>query len=299
MVPIQWIWRMRLLKGQEHPMTTLALMAMVWAIPSLGGVWTEAAVAQDSGLEAAEWHDLHLPSAAPLTYASVALPDANEDWHRLAVPQSVEYPAEWTEYTEDVSGAEVDYWAAAVDEAPWAGNAVGEFPTADDSHLMLENRTLISADAASEFGVEGEAKPPVLPDNAEWVSAWVEDLKQSTEAWIQIDLSDQRLIAWEGNTPVFSVTVSTGRASNMEDITPTGVYAIENKYRTARMQGETYDIPDVPYTMYFSGSYAIHGAYWHDNFGSPVSSGCINVPVEQAAWLFNWATIGTRVVVQN
>ncbi|MBF2075302.1 MAG: L,D-transpeptidase [Synechococcales cyanobacterium C42_A2020_086] len=284
---------------------------MVWAIPSLGGVWTEAAVAQDSGLAAAEWHDLHLPSAEPLAYASVDLsePEAggaalNEDWHRLAVPQSVEYPAEveypteWTEYAEDVSEANIDYEAAAVDEAPWVGNAADEL-TADESHLRLEDRTLISADATSEFGVEGEPKPPVLPDNAEWVSAWVEDLKQSSEAWIQIDLSDQRLIAWEGNTPVFSVTVSTGRASNMEDITPTGVYAIENKYRTARMQGETYDIPDVPYTMYFSGSYAIHGAYWHDNFGSPVSSGCINVPVEQAAWLFNWATIGTRVVVQN
>lgn len=133
-------------------------------------------------------------------------------------------------------------------------------------------------------------------DNSQWVESWVNDLKQSSQQWIQIDLSDQRLTAWEGSTPVFSILVSTGRAS---DMTPTGVYAIENKYRTARMQGETYDIPDVPYTMYFSGSYAIHGAYWHNNFGAPVSSGCINVPVDGAAWLFDWAGTGTAVVVQN
>ncbi|MBF2048255.1 MAG: L,D-transpeptidase [Leptolyngbya sp. IPPAS B-1204] len=136
--------------------------------------------------------------------------------------------------------------------------------------------------------------------NSEWVAAWINDLKQSNQRWIQVNLAEQRLTAWEGSTPVFSIAVSTGRAS---DATPAGVYAIETKYRTARMQGESqgkqYDIPDVPYTMYFSGSYAIHGAYWHDSFGDPVSSGCINVPVEGAAWLFNWANMGTPVVVQN
>jgi lipoprotein-anchoring transpeptidase ErfK/SrfK len=137
-------------------------------------------------------------------------------------------------------------------------------------------------------------------DNSQWVQAWVDDLKQSNQQWIQISLSEQRLTAWEGNTPVYSITVSTGRAT---DATPTGVYSIQTKYRTAHMQGEhqgqTYDIPDVPYTMYFSGSYAIHGAYWHQSFGTPVSSGCVNVPVQGAAWLFDWANPGTRVVVQN
>lgn len=132
--------------------------------------------------------------------------------------------------------------------------------------------------------------------DSEWVTASVYDLQNSNEQWIQVDLSDQVLVAWEGNTPVFSISVSTGR---VDEATPIGVYAIETKYRTARMQGDSYDIPDVPYTMYFSGSYAIHGAYWHDNFGSPVSSGCINVPIDGAAWLFDWASTGTPVVVQN
>lgn len=158
--------------------------------------------------------------------------------------------------------------------------------------------TVLSADTALSAAPNANGNPstPAPPDNSQWVESWATDLKQSSQQWIQIDISDQRLIAWEGNTPVFSITVSTGRDS---DMTPTGVYAIENKYRTARMQGETYDIPDVPYTMYFSGSYAIHGAYWHSNFGSPVSSGCINVPVQGAAWLYDWAGMGTAVVVQN
>lgn len=138
------------------------------------------------------------------------------------------------------------------------------------------------------------------PDQSEWIQSWVNDLQQTSQQWIQIDLSDQQLTAWEGNTPVFTITVSTGRET---DITPTGVFAIQSKYRTARMQGESqgkrYDIPDVPYTMYFSGSYAIHGAYWHSDFGSPVSSGCINVPIEGAAWLYDWAQSGTTVLVQN
>ncbi len=138
------------------------------------------------------------------------------------------------------------------------------------------------------------------PDNSEWIQTSIQNFKQSKQQWIQVNLSEQRLTAWEGSTPVYSVTVSTGRAS---DATPAGVYAIQTKYRTTRMQGEhegqAYDIPDVPYAMYFSGNYAIHGAYWHRNFGTPVSSGCVNMPVEGAEWLFGWASPGTPVVVQK
>lgn len=133
-------------------------------------------------------------------------------------------------------------------------------------------------------------------EDSEWIQYSISKLEHSSQQWIQIDLSEQRLTAWEGDTPVFSSTVSTGRPDEM---TPTGVYEIQAKYRTARMQGDNYDIPDVPYTMYFSGSYAIHGAYWHNDFGSPVSSGCINLPLQDAAWLFDWAGTGTAVVVQN
>ncbi len=124
----------------------------------------------------------------------------------------------------------------------------------------------------------------------------VASLQQSGQRWIQIDLSSQRLIAWRGNQQLYAVIVSTGTAATP---TPTGVFAIQSMHRTARMQGDDYDVPDVPFTMYYQGSYAIHGAYWHSRFGTPVSHGCVNVAIDHAEWLFNWASIGTPVVVQN
>lgn len=121
-------------------------------------------------------------------------------------------------------------------------------------------------------------------------------LKRSNGRWIEVNLARQRLIAWEGRTPVYAVIVSTGTAENP---TLAGVFAIQSKHRQARMQGDDYDIPDVPYTMYYDGSYAIHGAYWHRNFGTPVSHGCVNVAVDHARWLFNWARVGTPIVVHR
>ena len=120
--------------------------------------------------------------------------------------------------------------------------------------------------------------------------------QQARRRWIQIDLSRQRLIAWEGDRQAYAVVVSTG---TMLTPTPTGVFSIQSMHHTARMRGETYDVPNVPFTMYYHGSYAIHGAYWHQQFGTPVSHGCINVALDHAEWLFNWTDIGTPVVVHN
>lgn len=140
------------------------------------------------------------------------------------------------------------------------------------------------------------AAQEVVPSPREMaITARIDDLKQSNSRWIVINLSNQQLNAWEGDTLVYSASVSTGRS---DEPTPIGIFAIEQKSERAWMQGENYDIPNVPYAMFYSGSYAIHGAYWHEQFGSPVSSGCINLPVEQAAWLFNWANVGTTVIVQ-
>ncbi len=90
--------------------------------------------------------------------------------------------------------------------------------------------------------------------------------------------------------------MSTGKKSTP---TLTGVYAIQTKLPKARMRGADYDIPDVPSTMYYDGNYAIHGAYWHSNFGTPVSHGCVNLPPKKARLLFNWAKVGTPVIVRN
>ncbi|PSB18048.1 L,D-transpeptidase [Phormidesmis priestleyi ULC007] len=121
-------------------------------------------------------------------------------------------------------------------------------------------------------------------------------LKKSNQRWIEIDLTRQRLIAWQGKTPFSAVIVSTGKAATP---TLTGVFQIQSKLQIARMQGDDYDISDVPFTMYYSGGYAIHGAYWHHSFGTPVSHGCVNVAVDHAERLFDWASVGTPIVVHN
>lgn len=127
----------------------------------------------------------------------------------------------------------------------------------------------------------------------------IASLQDSQQRWLEVDLSNQRLIAWQGDTQVYAVVMSGGTEF---DPTLPGTFTIQSKHESARMQGQgydgaTYDIPDVPFTMYYDGNYAIHGAYWHESFGTPVSRGCVNVAVNHAEWLFSWASVGTPVVV--
>jgi lipoprotein-anchoring transpeptidase ErfK/SrfK len=112
--------------------------------------------------------------------------------------------------------------------------------------------------------------------------------------WIEVILSQQRLVAWEDGRMVMSTPVSTGTRK-----TPTvrGTFRIYRKYAKQRMVGRDYDLPNVPYVMYFTGAYALHGTYWHSNFGQPMSHGCVNLPTGKAAWLYQWAPRGTAVVV--
>jgi lipoprotein-anchoring transpeptidase ErfK/SrfK len=110
--------------------------------------------------------------------------------------------------------------------------------------------------------------------------------------WIEINLSWQWLTAYEGDTPVLGVPISTGIDGYD---TPAGEFAIEWMLEWETMWGYDYYLEDVPYVMYFADYYAIHGAYWHDNFGEPMSHGCVNLPVWAAEWLYFWADIGTPV----
>jgi len=112
--------------------------------------------------------------------------------------------------------------------------------------------------------------------------------------WIDVDLTNQRVYAYEGDTVVNSFIVSTGTW-----LTPTvtGQFNIYVKYRSNKMSGPGYYLPDVPYIMYFYGSYGLHGTYWHNNFGTPMSHGCVNLRTDDAGWLYNWASIGTLVNV--
>ena len=119
--------------------------------------------------------------------------------------------------------------------------------------------------------------------------------------WIEVDLSEQRLYMKENGNTVNSFLVSTGKWYP----TPTGSYRIWTKLTSTRMQGGSkklgtyYNLPNVPHTMYYYKGYGIHGAYWHNNFGNPMSHGCVNMKPEEAQIVFNWAQVGTRVTVMN
>jgi len=99
---------------------------------------------------------------------------------------------------------------------------------------------------------------------------------------IDVDLSDQLLRAYVGNTEVYRCMVSTGRSPY---ITVTGQFRVYVKYRYTPMSGPGYYLPNVPHTMYFYRGYAIHGAYWHNNFGTPTSHGCVNLSLPDAEWV--------------
>lgn len=118
------------------------------------------------------------------------------------------------------------------------------------------------------------------------------------EKWIDIDLTRQALVAFEGTRPVFATLISSGRR-NLQDKekdfpTPTGTFRIGEKHVTTTMDGDVasdgpYSIEDVPWVMYFQGSYGLHAAFWHDQFGRVRSHGCVNMAPEDARTIFAWS----------
>jgi lipoprotein-anchoring transpeptidase ErfK/SrfK len=117
---------------------------------------------------------------------------------------------------------------------------------------------------------------------------------------IEVDLSKQWLYAYENGQEVFNAPVATGKDGFN---TPAGTFSIYAKTPLQTMRGsingESWVVPNVPHAMYYNGSVALHGTYWHNLFGSGVriSHGCVNLPLDAAAWLYGWANVGTVVEV--
>jgi len=125
-----------------------------------------------------------------------------------------------------------------------------------------------------------------LTDSAKKVLGATTDAK-----WIEVDLSEQKLIAHQGDTVFLESLISSGLWGK----TPAGEYNIWYKIRATKMEGGNklnntyYYLPNVPYAMFFYGDFGIHGTYWHQNFGQPMSHGCVNAPTTVAEKLFYWA----------
>lgn len=115
--------------------------------------------------------------------------------------------------------------------------------------------------------------------------------------WIDVSIRKQMLVAYEGRRPVFMTLVSTGIGElgdpEKTHATIRGTFLIHAKHVSGTMDGdeasaEAFDLRDVPYIQYFHEGYALHGAYWHDEFGKARSHGCVNLAPADAAWLFEW-----------
>ncbi len=107
--------------------------------------------------------------------------------------------------------------------------------------------------------------------------------------WVAVDLNEQTLVAYEGDRPVLATLVSSGKKGHE---TPEGLFSVWLKTIHHTMNGtprEPYEVDEVPFAMFFNRSDALHGAFWHDQFGSVVSHGCVNLSVEDARWLFDWS----------
>ena len=152
--------------------------------------------------------------------------------------------------------------------------------------LQVPPPSLVDLYGAAPAGADGYHVKPTLP--------------RTDERWIDIDLSEQRMEVYEGQTFVRSFIISSGRRGTP---TVTGIFRIWGKTPVqdmsggSRANGTYYYVSRVPWVQYFFEGYALHGAYWHDKFGQPMSHGCVNMRPNEAEMLYNWAAPGTQVTV--
>ena len=132
----------------------------------------------------------------------------------------------------------------------------------------------------------------LIPKRKEFPSFATGDRK-----WIDVSILKQTLVAYVGRVAVYATLVSTGRGlmgdPETESATPRGTFMVYAKHVSATMDGaddaaDSYSLLDVPFVQYFHKGFALHGTYWHDEFGRVRSHGCINLAPKDAAWLFEW-----------
>lgn len=189
---------------------------------------------------------------------------------------------------------------AAIIHAGTQSESIDTTPLADRNSLASlirgESAGFPTDELAGSF--HGETVVPPVPSSFTPISE-VLGQEHAPAKRIEVDLTTQTTYAYEGDRLVYSFTVSTG----LWGWTPTGEFTIWTKVRSQLMQGGSkekgtyYYLPNVPYVMFFYNDeiekmrgFSFHGAYWHNNFGHPMSHGCINMRHEDAKLLYEWAT---------
>lgn len=166
--------------------------------------------------------------------------------------------------------------------------AIAAMNNISDPNQIYAGQTLVIPDVDTGLGVYAQPEA--------WAAPAAAAPTITTGKEIVVDLSDQRVYAYENGALVRNVLVSTGL---WDTPTVSGDYRIYVKYDSQLMTGPGYFLPGVPWVMYFYQGYSLHGTYWHNNFGQPMSHGCVNMPTDEAGWLYTWAPIGTPVHIQQ
>jgi lipoprotein-anchoring transpeptidase ErfK/SrfK len=183
----------------------------------------------------------------------------------------------------EVTGRYGDWWQIEYNGVPaWVADWVVTSSNVDDVPQ-------VEVPSIATLPQQAATSPTPIPAPAE-----PEEINEAR--WIDVDLSEQLLTAYEGHTPVRTTLVSTGLVNTP---TPEGQFRIWVKFRYDDMEGPGYYLANVPYVMYFYKGYGLHGVFWHANFGQPMSHGCVNLPTAEAEWLYNWADVGTLVNIHS
>lgn len=135
-------------------------------------------------------------------------------------------------------------------------------------------------------------------------TSWQGEGRPDYYKYIEVNLTEQKLYAYENDTLVDSFLISSGVRGKYD--TPTGNFQVFLKRESTDMtwfygpdDPDNYDLEDVPHVLSFFGPYTIHGTYWHNNFGHTMSHGCVNASRKDAAWLYQWASLGIPVFVHE
>ncbi len=248
---------------------------------------------------AAAWSASGSPVLASIMHAPALASEATQppSWAEVPIAKPTYTPSgplQQPVFVEPAATQEVQPTAPAIAEA--------DTPTPEPTQALVEPPTDTSAPTA-EPTWSGTLTMQVLPDTP--TSAVPPTAAAATSApsspgaasnggqrWIDVNLTQQMVYAYEGDSVVNSFLVSTG---TWQYPTVTGKYHIYVKLRYTDMSGPDYYLPNVPFTMYFYQGYGLHGTYWHHNFGTPMSHGCVNLSIPDSEWLYNFASVGTLV----
>jgi len=272
----------------------------------------------DDGLFAAYWFVRGETAPAYSSIESAQAGEASEElsngWSVAVVQEVTSEGAPWAKTTKGLYLAKADLTPAR--PSHFHGEALTEAPI-DLAWVVADRAPVWQAPAAKGKTKDARARFQLLHvreengailriDDGAWIAARdvarprlsvpPPEVTRAGERWIDVDLGAQVLVAYEGTRPVYATLVSTGRGDG-DTATRTGVHRIWVKLVSSDMSNierddgtSHYSMQDVPYVQFFDEGIALHGTYWHSDFGRTHSHGCVNLAPLDARWLFNFTT---------